>query len=147
MTDVAPDFVLYCGSKGSIEQMTRVLAKDLGARGVTVNCIGPGPIVNIAARAAAANPRLPTPAMPASPPVLVSGSGCTGDFSGGDVAGCTGGGGPPINDGRPPSIEGRMLATDGARMLAADGARMLAADGARIRIGSLAGVRARWSVE
>lgn len=44
MTDVSPDFVLYCGSKGSIEQMTRVLAKDLGARGVTVNCIGPGPI-------------------------------------------------------------------------------------------------------
>ena len=32
-------------SKGAIEQMTRVLAKDLGRRGITVNAIAPGPTI------------------------------------------------------------------------------------------------------
>lgn len=52
--------------------------------------MGGGPMVcaNIAARAAAAKPRLPTPAIPASPPVFVSTSttgekgACMGDMPG-----------------------------------------------------------------
>ena len=38
-----PNYLLYNTSKGAIEQMTRVLAKDLGRRGITVNAIAPGP--------------------------------------------------------------------------------------------------------
>jgi len=30
-------------TKGAIEQMVRVLSKDLGQRGITVNCVNPGP--------------------------------------------------------------------------------------------------------
>lgn len=40
---MTPNYLLYVATKGAIEQMTRVLAKDLGRRGVTVNCISPGP--------------------------------------------------------------------------------------------------------
>ncbi|KAF9180260.1 hypothetical protein BGZ49_005025 [Haplosporangium sp. Z 27] len=40
---VGPIHFLYCATKGAIEQMTRTLAKDLGAKGITVNCINPGP--------------------------------------------------------------------------------------------------------
>ena len=41
---VAPRYLLYAASKGPIEQMTRVMAKDLGQKyGITVNCIAPGP--------------------------------------------------------------------------------------------------------
>lgn len=36
-------YLLYNATKGAIEQMTRVLAKDLGRRGITVNTISPGP--------------------------------------------------------------------------------------------------------
>jgi 3-oxoacyl-[acyl-carrier protein] reductase len=43
-SSVAPRYLLYAASKGPIEQMTRVMAKDLGAKhGITVNCIAPGP--------------------------------------------------------------------------------------------------------
>ena len=35
---------MYVATKGAVEQMTRVLAKDLGARGINVNTIGPGPV-------------------------------------------------------------------------------------------------------
>lgn len=41
---VTPNYLLYTASKGAIEQMTRVLAKDLGQRKITVNTIAPGPI-------------------------------------------------------------------------------------------------------
>ncbi|KLO19685.1 NAD(P)-binding protein [Schizopora paradoxa] len=41
---VASNFLLYTASKGAIEQITRVLARDLGSRQITVNCISPGPI-------------------------------------------------------------------------------------------------------
>ncbi|RAH79611.1 putative short chain dehydrogenase/ reductase [Aspergillus japonicus CBS 114.51] len=41
---VTPNYLLYTASKGAIEQMTRVLAKDLGKRQITVNTIAPGPI-------------------------------------------------------------------------------------------------------
>lgn len=40
---VTPNYLLYVSSKGAIEQMTRVLAKDLGRKGITVNAIAPGP--------------------------------------------------------------------------------------------------------
>ncbi|MCJ1328395.1 hypothetical protein MMC10_005072 [Thelotrema lepadinum] len=40
---VTPNYLLYNTSKGAIEQMTRVMAKDLGRRGITVNAIAPGP--------------------------------------------------------------------------------------------------------
>lgn len=43
-SQVAPRYLLYASTKGSIEQMTRILAKDLGAKyGITVNAIAPGP--------------------------------------------------------------------------------------------------------
>jgi 3-oxoacyl-[acyl-carrier protein] reductase len=42
-SNVTPGFLLYCSTKGAIEQMTRVLAKDLGRRNISVNCAAPGP--------------------------------------------------------------------------------------------------------
>ncbi|XVU21766.1 SDR family oxidoreductase [Actinoplanes sp. CA-054009] len=33
---------LYCGSKGALEQITAVAAKELGPRGITVNTVSPG---------------------------------------------------------------------------------------------------------
>ncbi|KAI0697914.1 hypothetical protein BC835DRAFT_1305064 [Cytidiella melzeri] len=43
-TTVLPMALLFAMSKGALEQMTRVLAKDLGERGITVNCVAPGPV-------------------------------------------------------------------------------------------------------
>ncbi|KAG0089519.1 hypothetical protein BGZ92_004664 [Podila epicladia] len=43
MSTVMPNYFLYTATKGAIEQMTRTLAKDLGRKGVTVNCVNPGP--------------------------------------------------------------------------------------------------------
>jgi len=43
VSTVLPNALVYAASKGAIEQFTRVLAKDLGSRGITVNCISPGP--------------------------------------------------------------------------------------------------------
>jgi len=34
--------ILYVAAKGALEQMTRVLAQDLGPYGINVNCISPG---------------------------------------------------------------------------------------------------------
>jgi 3-oxoacyl-[acyl-carrier protein] reductase len=36
VTTITPNYLLYVSSKGAIEQMVRVLAKDLGVRGITV---------------------------------------------------------------------------------------------------------------
>lgn len=43
---VQGEHLLYCASKGALEQMTRVMAKDklFGGRGITVNTIAPGPV-------------------------------------------------------------------------------------------------------
>lgn len=43
-SSVLPNALVYVASKGAIEQICRVLAKDLGARGITVNTISPGPV-------------------------------------------------------------------------------------------------------
>ncbi|KAF5383121.1 hypothetical protein D9615_005054 [Tricholomella constricta] len=43
-TTVLPNALAYVASKGAIEQISRVLAKDLGAHGITVNTVSPGPV-------------------------------------------------------------------------------------------------------
>lgn len=38
-----PTYGAYCATKGAVEQLTRVFSKEVGARGITVNAILPGP--------------------------------------------------------------------------------------------------------
>lgn len=38
-----PGYAVYCATKGAVEQLTHVLAKELGPRGITVNTVSPGP--------------------------------------------------------------------------------------------------------
>ncbi len=38
-----PTYAAYVASKGAVEQLTHVLAKELGPRGITVNVVSPGP--------------------------------------------------------------------------------------------------------
>jgi len=41
-----PGFLAYSAAKAGVEGMTRAFANDLGARGVTVNCVTPGIILD-----------------------------------------------------------------------------------------------------
>ena len=38
-----PTYGAYVATKGAVEQMSHVLAKELGPRGITVNVVSPGP--------------------------------------------------------------------------------------------------------
>lgn len=42
----APGYALYAGTKAPAEEFTRMLAKEVGKRGITVNNIAPGPLDN-----------------------------------------------------------------------------------------------------
>ena len=39
-----PTYAAYCASKGAVEQLTRVFAKEMGPRRITVNSVSPGPV-------------------------------------------------------------------------------------------------------
>ncbi|KAF2822631.1 NAD(P)-binding protein [Ophiobolus disseminans] len=43
VSTITPNYLLYASSKGAVEQMTRILAKDLGQKGINVNAVAPGP--------------------------------------------------------------------------------------------------------
>ena len=38
-----PTYGTYCATKGAVEQLTRIFAKEVGARKITVNAVSPGP--------------------------------------------------------------------------------------------------------
>ncbi|PYE16186.1 enoyl-ACP reductase-like protein [Paraburkholderia silvatlantica] len=40
----APTYAGYAGSKAPLEHFSKALARELGGRGITVNCIAPGPL-------------------------------------------------------------------------------------------------------
>lgn len=42
-SSIQPSYLLYAATKGSIEQMVRVLSKDLARKEITVNAVAPGP--------------------------------------------------------------------------------------------------------
>jgi len=44
--DAAPGYALYGGTKAPAEEFTRMLAKEVGKRGITVNYVAPGPLDN-----------------------------------------------------------------------------------------------------
>ncbi len=39
-----PNYGAYAATKGAVEQLTRIFAKEAGARGITANIISPGPV-------------------------------------------------------------------------------------------------------
>jgi len=41
---ITPNYLVYTATKGAIEQLSRILSKELGAKGITVNSIAPGPV-------------------------------------------------------------------------------------------------------
>ncbi|KAL4957578.1 hypothetical protein BDW69DRAFT_200640 [Aspergillus filifer] len=43
LSNIAPAYLLYASAKAAVEQIARVMAKDLARNGILVNCIAPGP--------------------------------------------------------------------------------------------------------
>ncbi|KAJ5781836.1 uncharacterized protein N7518_010319 [Penicillium psychrosexuale] len=43
LSSVAPAYLLYASAKGAINQMARVMAKDLARKNIVVNAVAPGP--------------------------------------------------------------------------------------------------------
>lgn len=43
ISTMQPAYLLYAATKGAIEQMVRVLSKDLARKDIMVNAIAPGP--------------------------------------------------------------------------------------------------------
>jgi 3-oxoacyl-[acyl-carrier protein] reductase len=39
-----PNYAAYAASKGAVEQLTRIFAKEAGERGITANIVSPGPV-------------------------------------------------------------------------------------------------------
>ena len=39
-----PNYGAYAASKGAVEQLTRIFAREVGARGITANVVSPGPV-------------------------------------------------------------------------------------------------------
>ncbi|MDP1558093.1 MAG: SDR family oxidoreductase [Nitrosomonas sp.] len=39
-----PNYGLYAATKGAVEQLTRIFAREIGERGITVNTVSPGPV-------------------------------------------------------------------------------------------------------
>lgn len=44
LAGAAPGYAGYAGTKAPVEEYTRMLAKEIGARGITVNSVAPGPV-------------------------------------------------------------------------------------------------------
>lgn len=44
LAGAAPGYTIYSGTKAPVEEYTRMLAKELGARRITVNAVAPGPV-------------------------------------------------------------------------------------------------------